>query len=416
MITRIEALNYRCLQRVSQHVAPFCVLVGPNGSGKSTFLDVPTLVRDLVRDGRQDIGSVVSSRASDYADLMWKHAHRAFEVAVEALIPEARRAHLRPESTVCYYWLRIGEDDASGELGILKEMLSVGPPAPPVRRLRTSFPEPLEPTHALPTDERQQHSTVIVQKRGKDSYSAETDPSTVLSFNVGPRLSALANLPEDEDLFPVATWFRRFLSEGIETIALDPEVIRRPSPPGAPRRLARDGSGLPWLVHELESEDHAETLKDWVGHLRTALPGVRGIRTVQREEDRHRYLKLLYDDGTEIPSWLVSDGTLRALALTLLAYLPNMTGTYLIEEPENGIHPAGIESVFQSLTSLYDGQVLLATHSPTLLTMAELEQVLCFAKSPEGAVDICAGPEHPMLHDWHHEVSLGTYLAGGVLG
>jgi energy-coupling factor transporter ATP-binding protein EcfA2 len=415
MITRIEALNYRCLHRVAQDVRPFQVLVGPNASGKSTFLDVVALVRDIVRDGRQDIGSVISSRAPDYADLMWKRAHRAFEVAVEVLIPEARRAHLRPESTVCYYWLRIGEADASGELGILKEMLSVGPPAPPGRRLRTRFPEPLEPTHALPTDERQQHSKVIVQKRGKDLCSAETDPSTMLSFNLGRRRSALANLPEDDELFPVATWFRRFLSEGIEIIALDPEVIRRPSPPGVPRRLARDGSGLPWLVHELESEDHAETLREWIGHVRTALPDLRNIRTVEREEDRHRYLKLLYDDGTEVPSWLVSDGTLRLLALTLLPYLPNMTGTYLIEEPENGIHPGALEAVFQSLTSLYDGQVLIATHSPTLVNIAELDQILCFANSAQDGVDICPGPEHPMLRNWHHEVGLGTYLAGGVL-
>ena len=55
---------------------------------------------------------------------------------------------------------------------------------------------------------------------------------------------------------------------------------------------------------------------------------------------------------------------MRFLALTLLAYLPDPAGPYLIEEPENGIHPRNVETVFESLSSVYDAQVLLATHSP----------------------------------------------------
>jgi predicted ATPase len=146
------------------------------------------------------------------------------------------------------------------------------------------------------------------------------------------------------------------------------------------------------------------------------LPDLLAVRSIEREEDRHCYLKLRYEDGSEVPSWLVSDGTLRVLGLTLLAYLPEASGTYLIEEPENGIHPTGIDSVFQSLTSVYGGQVLIATHSPVMVSLSELDQLLCFGKSPEGAVAIVSGPEHPMLSDWRHEVDLGTYLAGGVLG
>jgi predicted ATPase len=39
MISKIEALNYRCLKYVSQPLERFQVLVGPNASGKSSFLD-----------------------------------------------------------------------------------------------------------------------------------------------------------------------------------------------------------------------------------------------------------------------------------------------------------------------------------------------------------------------------------------
>ena len=66
-----------------------------------------------------------------------------------------------------------------------------------------------------------------------------------------------------------------------------------------------------------------------------------------------RYLVILYANGARVPSWLASDGTSRLLALTIPAYLRNLEGVFLVEEPENGIHPRAIETVIQSLSSIY---------------------------------------------------------------
>jgi predicted ATPase len=127
-------------------------------------------------------------------------------------------------------------------------------------------------------------------------------------------------------------------------------------------------------------------------------------------------LILHYRNGLEVPSWVASDGTLRLLALTLPAYLQGFTGVYLVEEPENGIHPRAIETLFQSLSSVYDAQILLATHSPVILGLVEPEQVLCFAKTPDGATDIVSGNNHPALRNWQRETNLSVLFAAGVLG
>jgi predicted ATPase len=168
------------------------------------------------------------------------------------------------------------------------------------------------------------------------------------------------------------------------------------------------------VIHALES-DHPERFERWLEHLREALPDLESIATQEREEDRHRYLVLRYRSGLHAPSWLVSDGTLRLLALTVLAYLPDLTGIHLIEEPENGIHPRAVETVFQSLSSVYGAQVLMATHSPVVVRMAELEQILCFGRSSEGATDLVSGTEHPRLRDWKGGIDMGTLLAAGIL-
>jgi predicted ATPase len=142
---------------------------------------------------------------------------------------------------------------------------------------------------------------------------------------------------------------------------------------------------------------------------------LKGVRTIERPEDRHRYLVIEYDEGFSIPSWMASDGTLRLLALTLPAYLDQFGGVYLIEEPENGVHPRAVETMIQSLSSVYGAQMLLASHSPVVLSIVEAQDVLCFAKTPEGATDIIIGSEHPFLRDWRGEANLGMLFAAGVL-
>ncbi len=123
-----------------------------------------------------------------------------------------------------------------------------------------------------------------------------------------------------------------------------------------------------------------------------------------------------YEGGLKAPSWLVSDGTLRLAALTLPAYLSDLRGIYLIEEPENGLHPKAAAAAYHSLSSMHAAQVVLATHSPVVLNAAGMDEMLCFAKNDDGSTDIVLGSEHPVLRQWQGEADLGTLLASGVLG
>jgi predicted ATPase len=72
--------------------------------------------------------------------------------------------------------------------------------------------------------------------------------------------------------------------------------------------------------------------------------------------------------------------------------------------------------VLQSLSSVYGAQVLLATHSPVILSLAAPEEVLCFDRTGEGATGIVRGSEHPCLQAWRGETDLGTLFASGELG
>jgi len=417
VIARVEALNYRCLRYVAQEVDAFQVLVGPNASGKSTFLDTVNLVGDLLREGVEG----AAARSPDIRDLVWMRQGDRFEIALEFNIPPEQQSRLRENAfRRARYEVAIGMSaDAAKELRILGENLWLTPETKPQPREALLFPSSPRPPLTLlhgegkhaPPDWRK----VVTKKAdsGNDYFMAETTRWNN-PFRLGPHKLALANLPEDEERFPVAIWVKRCLMEGVKRLMLNSEAMRRPVRPGLPLDFQPDGSNLPRIVERLAKDP--ERFQDWIGHLQTALPDLRRIDTVERPEDLHKYVRIEYSTGLLAPSWVISDGTLRLLAVTLLAYLRGKQQTYLIEEPENGIHPLAVETVFQSLSSSYDAQILCATHSPVVLSRAEPRQLLCFAKTEDGATDIRRGDEHPTLSNWQRDADLGTLFAAGVLG
>jgi predicted ATPase len=420
MISQIEALDYRCLRYIRQPIGPFHVLVGPNASGKTTFLDVVSFLGRLVSEG---VEAAVRERTENFFDLLWGRAGRRFELAIEASLPKSVRDKLGHESPdVIRYEVAIGvpPEAETEEVGILSERVFLTPTRERDETPRDLFPAPVEPPESiLHKTARGWKSVVSKSYDGNDNFTPETKSTGrkawAHSFKLGHRKSALGNLPPDESHFPASTWFKDLLTEGVQPFILNSLLIRKPSPPNQRRGFRTDGSNLPWVVNDLWQRDRDRFLA-WIGHIQTALPDLAMIHTTLRPEDRHRYLMLEYQGGLKVPSWMVSDGTLRLLALTLPAYIPDFQGIYLIEEPENGIHPKAVETVFQSLSSVYDAQLLLASHSPVILGCAATKSVLCFAKNEDGATDVVSGPNHPRLKEWKGEANLGVLFAAGVLG
>lgn len=423
MFTLIEALNFRCLRYVRQPLDAFHVLVGPNASGKTTFLDVISFLSDFVNEG---LDTAIEKRGSNAEDLFWAHTGDRFELALEAQVPKDIRRPGTPTNGMNYfrYEVVVGVDKQTSDISILHEvgiLKDSGSEArSPDQPLLFPALHPVPGTLREPSRSRGTR-TVFSKKLGQsDNYYPETrkEPGSggwVPAFKLGPKRSTLANLPEDETRFPVSTWFKNWLGRSVDRLVLNSLALRRASPPGQGKQFKPDGSNLPWIIYQLE-ENKPRLLAEWIRHLQTALPDLAKIETVERADDRHRYLKVTYQTGVRIPSWLTSDGTLRLFALTVPAYLEGLTGVYLIEEPENGIHPRAVETMFQALSSVYDAQILLATHSPVILSIVDAPQVLCFAKTPEGATDIVRGDVHPRLRDWRGEENLGVLFAAGVLG
>ena len=364
-IRRIRAINYRCLRDVDVELDQFHVLVGANGSGKSALFDAFLFARDLLSFG---LDSAVEERTSDFRDLVWGRPDDdlAFKLAFELDVPDEMREEV-PKS-----FERIAVS------------LSVQEARDGLRATLNASP-----------------------KRNGNARSIHSRWKTQVTF--GPETSFEAAVKFENPL--VSRHVERAFRE-INDVVLDSLSLRQASPRIVLPRLT-SGHALPVLIRRLKK--HRTRFAEWKKHIRTALGDVTDIRVRTREDDRRSYLVVVYGGGLEVPSWALSDGTLRLLALTIVAFLPENGSTYLVEEPENGIHPLAVEAVYRSLSSSYDAQVLVATHSPVFLACTEPCELLCFSKR-DGETQITRGDRHPHLKHWQSAADVDLLFASDVLG
>lgn len=424
IISRLQVLNYGCLRYVDVPMDRFHLLVGPNGSGKSTLMDAIRFVSQVVKDG---VESAWRSRTSNFADLIWDRPEapedQRFEIALEFDLPDEVRDLLPEERNynLFRYEIAVGVDPETGRVSLLAERGDLQPDTRYRPRQLSFFPSPAEPPPTIITRRvtrgrrnvfRRDHTTLsrfsveTVEKTGSINWS--------IGFSLSSDRSMMTFLPDRGNEFPASTRAMTHLRDMVYTLVLNSALLREASPPWLGVELRSDGSNVPWVADALFT-DAPERWEWWMGHIQSTLDGFNSIRVVRREDDGHKYLMVQYDNGLEVPSWKVSDGTLRFLALTMLAYLPGADGLYLVEEPENGIHPGVLEELFNSLSCVYDGQVLLASHSPLFVTVGEVERLFCFGKTAQGVSDVIPGESHPYLRDWQHETDLGTFFASGIL-
>ena len=413
MVQRIQALNYRCLRHVDVRLdGNFHILVGPNASGKTTLMDVIGFFADVTRGS---IEVAVRQRVPDFRDLVWGRHENAgrFELAVE-LGTEAPSDG--PAGNVIRYDLAVGNDRNGPHIDRVQGLAVAAPKSQ--QRSVSRFPEPLAPVSSIVGCDPPEDSVVLF----RNTSGKYMDEFELRYPSVDWRGLTEEELRDERqralDLLNAMKAASEFHAWGsrVRRVLLDGQRLREAGLPShGAWGLSPDGSNLAWLVLQLIEKQEAR-FRSWLDHVRVVLPELRGVRVVEREDDKRQYLVLAYGAGIEVPSWSVSEGTLRLMALTLVAYLPDEGAVYLIEEPENGIHPLAIEAVYQSLSSAYDSHVFVTTHSPTLLGCANPREVLCFARDQQGATDIVSGADHPRLGEWHRDADMDMLFAPDILG
>jgi predicted ATPase len=423
MLTRLRIRGFKNLLDVDIPFGPFTCVAGANGVGKSNLFDAITFLSALA-DGRQVLEAACSVRSDD------RHAgdvqslfrrvgpHSADEIRfeVEMLIPKIGVDDLGQEARATITFLeyslvlaqRRQEGDRDAGLEIREERLVHVKLEEAGRRLgfkhspawRKSVVTGRRGSPFISTDKAADGSPVIKLhgdggKSGRSrQYPAKNLPRTVLSA---------ANAAEA----PTALLARREM-QSWRLLQLEPSAMRAPDPFNAPARLAATGTHLPATLARLARvHSRVAAVKGDASRVYTRVANrlsglVEGIRTVRVDADERRELlalKVTNRDGTEHDARSLSDGTLRFLALAVLASDPEALGLLCLEEPENGIHPERTPEMLALLRELVVDasvpvgpdnplrQVIVNSHSPAVVAQVHDDSLVYAAIEPtaEGA-------------------------------
>lgn len=203
-------------------------------------------------------------------------------------------------------------------------------------------------------------------------------------------------------------------------LSLAPERMGVPQPQqrsGGGVRLHKDGANIADYLLEIRSLS-PDALEGIVQTMAYVLPYARDLQpAVTSELERKAYLQLSESDY-KVPGWMLSTGTLRVLALLAVLRHPTPPPLVVIEEIENGLDPRSIHLLVEEIrTAVLSGitQVVVTTHSPYLLDLLTLEQVVLVTRNTQGHPHFHRPSDSESLQRWSLDFSPGRLYTMGKL-
>jgi predicted ATPase len=357
VITRIEIDGFKSFVDFELDVSPFMVLLGPNAGGKSNLLDA---LRALVEIG--DGGSFSSLYEAGRGTPREMFHQREDESRVS-------NARIRCEMVV-------DASEIGGQVGLAFQADASYATALSEDRLRIKAEVSGDPADIASLDSPD--VAVAVQanlRRAGREITAGPEHRGVVVLPPGA-LSGLG-FPFDKmaDGSQRAMWFLARELHTWQFLSLVPSGMRERGLVTDAGPLRTDGSNLAAVLGRISRTDAKWDL------VADAVALVPGLRDVNVERDRDYWeLELSFRGTGRVSARMASDGTLRVLAILAALHDPEKSGVLLVDEVENGLHPARLTELLKRTRarvtdwrqSLPEGtrlrQVIFTTHSPVVLS------------------------------------------------
>jgi len=184
-------------------------------------------------------------------------------------------------------------------------------------------------------------------------------------------------------------------------LRLDPNALREPAPQilsQEPVRFSDErGKGLASVYQAINTRD-VDAFVALRDRVRSLFPTVRTLR-VPTVQNNAVALQIELTDGTLVPADAVSEGLLYFLGYAAIQHLER-TKLLLVEEPENGLHPAGIAEIVKILREISERtQVIIATHSPLVVNELQGSEVSVITRNAESGTQAVLLKDVPGFDD-----------------
>jgi len=382
MLTRIEIDGFKTFEGFSLNLRPLTAIVGPNASGKSNLFDA---LRFLSLLAQYDIRTAMQGLRGEPEELFRQTQAgqtNCMSFAVEVLLSrngiDAFGTKYETPAQRLRYELKLALVQSSE--GVPRGIFVREEQCRPIRRKddratyldtgKLSYTARVSPFIEL------NESRDVLQIR-QDGPHRHGNPMK-LSLKEASR-TALSTITTAE--FPHLYALREIMAN-IRFLEINPRAARNANDRFEDRVLKPDASNLAAVLAHLKDETASEhrpdgVLSDIAADLASLIPSVSRLE-IQNDPNQRQYsFSLGFTGDLSFSSRVISDGTLRLLALLTVLNDPDRRGTLCFEEPENGVHEGRVPMLVEFLRDAahvsFDPecpsfQILLNTHSPKVMT------------------------------------------------
>jgi predicted ATPase len=412
MLTAITLENFKSYRAARLPLASLTVLIGANASGKSNAIEAMRLLAWLAQGQKlasiqyavQTGERVVRGRIKDLPycqeaqfglgcethDLDWNRLSMTISIREDGLHITSE-SMVSPGTSVPLYTLDQPSTGRGTDVGVAYNNFAKGPFKP--------------------------HVTC------NDQIALFTQLTTPAAFD--------AKYKESRRLIPTVTSrFEQWLSA---MLFLDPVPARmRDYAFPSEKRLQDDGSNLSSVLFDLWGPEEQADEAPYAAHRAEILAFIQSLPEQDisgltfLEEPRGGVMVQLTETFGGVcrhyDASLLSDGTLRVLAIAAAMLSAEAGSLVVIEEIDNGVHPSRAQHLLERIRTIAQRRelrVLLSTHNPALLDAlpdsAIPDVVFCYRDPDEGASRLVRLAEVPDYPELIAQGSLGHLVTSGTL-
>lgn len=387
MLTRLRAQNFKSFQSVDLPVGTLNVLVGPNMGGKSNILDILRFLYESWFPQPGTYGPVNAlARRGGIQEVLWKGGQERLLAIGLDFIDSAR-----PGRDFQYTIEVTGGD--TGYVNIQDERLLL--------------------------QENGKRFSLIVRD-GEGRWLTNANSERLVSIHA--ERSAMELAPPNWDGYPLK-WF----AQNFRYYQFVPSLMKRINPVNTGNVLEVDGSNLSaWLMWLQTKAPEAFSRITEVA--RDVFPAIRSLLTWPTQQGTVSLISQEQALLRNTPIFQMSDGELVFIAfLSLICAPDDLSGSlFLIEEPENYLHPKLIETLITLLRQVQQevvdrgvplSQIFLTTQSPYLINQLNLDEIIWVDKKDgKSRVVHPSGKTHLRQLIEDKALGLGDLMFTGALG
>lgn len=386
MITYIYIDGFKSFQNFEMFFSPYTIIAGANASGKSNLFDALSILSELAigvpvqqvfqnSRGEQDELFTIFNDGSQSEYITFK-----VDVLVDKHLLDEWGQKVKLEFTRFRYEIQFKRIDnlLGSQIEIVRESLS------PIAKKEDEWANKYKIRNwdywHPKTNKRRNRayiSTLTIKGEEKGSILIQDGEGSIKKLALdGLKRTVLSkyNSVETPHIYAVKNEILMW-----HFLQLTPTDLRTPSEITNNGFLSPTGKNLAGTLFQLKKKDpyNLVAISRLISNF---IPNYVSVDVVQDEENKRLVLMITDSEGRSFSSRVLSEGTLRILALCVLAIDDTFSGVLCFEEPENGIHPFRIASMAELLnkfstqfqdaeTSLH--QVIINTHSPLFVMLAK---------------------------------------------